>query len=262
MSGSDRPVPRLLVSVRSVEEALAAIAGGCDLLDLKEPTRGSLGRLGPKATNEVCTLLAGLPQAPPVSVALGELDEWTNVPDRIEILPDVAYVKLGLSNCRPSWRSDWAAVRQKVVASSRGHVAWIAVHYADLTAGSPPLEEILNEASATGCRGLLIDTYEKRGSRLLDFMSPSRLIEVREQVAAAGLLFAVAGSLRWVDIPSLVEVSPDVIAVRGAVCRDGDRTTAISADAVRDFRREIARLFSSEVGSSASEAASTPIVAI
>ncbi|MEK6259990.1 MAG: (5-formylfuran-3-yl)methyl phosphate synthase, partial [Planctomycetota bacterium] len=35
--------PRLLVSVRSPEEALAAIEGGADILDVKEPTRGSLG---------------------------------------------------------------------------------------------------------------------------------------------------------------------------------------------------------------------------
>ena len=35
---------RLLVSVRSVEEAEAALAGGADLIDVKEPTRGSLGR--------------------------------------------------------------------------------------------------------------------------------------------------------------------------------------------------------------------------
>src|SRR5690554_1200212 len=36
--------PRLLVSVRSPEEAEAALVGGADLIDVKEPAAGSLGR--------------------------------------------------------------------------------------------------------------------------------------------------------------------------------------------------------------------------
>ena len=35
---------RLLVSVRSAAEAEIALHGGADLIDVKEPTRGSLGR--------------------------------------------------------------------------------------------------------------------------------------------------------------------------------------------------------------------------
>ena len=34
---------QLLVSVRSAEEAEAALAGGAHLIDIKEPTRGALG---------------------------------------------------------------------------------------------------------------------------------------------------------------------------------------------------------------------------
>ena len=34
---------RLLVSVRSAEEAEIALAGGADVIDVKEPRRGALG---------------------------------------------------------------------------------------------------------------------------------------------------------------------------------------------------------------------------
>src|SRR5262249_6225382 len=37
-------MPRLLVSVRDVREAEAALAGGADLIDIKEPAHGPLGR--------------------------------------------------------------------------------------------------------------------------------------------------------------------------------------------------------------------------
>jgi uncharacterized protein (UPF0264 family) len=40
---------KLLVSVRSVEEALLVATGGADFIDLKEPAQGALGGL-PEAT--------------------------------------------------------------------------------------------------------------------------------------------------------------------------------------------------------------------
>jgi uncharacterized protein (UPF0264 family) len=44
---------RLLVSVRSAVEARAARAGGCDLIDAKEPSRGPLGAVTPDVLAEV-----------------------------------------------------------------------------------------------------------------------------------------------------------------------------------------------------------------
>src|SRR5258708_39763272 len=38
---------QLLVSVRTVAEAEAALAGGCDVLDIKEPNRGAMGMADP-----------------------------------------------------------------------------------------------------------------------------------------------------------------------------------------------------------------------
>ena len=262
MSGSRRPLPRLLVSVRSVEEAADAIAGGCDLLDLKEPHRGSLGRLDVQTIEDVCSFLARVEQSPPVSVALGELNEWADVHSDLRLPGTVSYVKLGLASAPGTWRSDWRKVRETVSASTAAHINWISVHYCDPVSGSPPFNEVLAEAIAAGCRGLLIDTYSKQRGRLLDFVSPGQLAEIHKQTASAGLIFAVAGSLRTADLPQLVDVSPEIIAVRGAVCRSSDRTATISQGAVREFRQEIACVFSSEAEVSAAEAATTPIVAI
>ena len=62
---------RLLISVRSAEEATVALAGGADLIDVKEPSNGPLG----VAHHEVlAAVLAVVNEAVPVSAALGE---WT-----------------------------------------------------------------------------------------------------------------------------------------------------------------------------------------
>ena len=59
----------LLVSVRSAEEVSAALAGGADIIDAKEPARGSLGAVDPEVLSAIA---AGTPGSVPLSVALGD----------------------------------------------------------------------------------------------------------------------------------------------------------------------------------------------
>src|SRR5262245_13850027 len=63
-------VTRLLVSVRSAAEAHAALAGGADLIDVKEPSRGPLGRADDSVISAVLVAVHG---RRPVSAAMGEL---------------------------------------------------------------------------------------------------------------------------------------------------------------------------------------------
>src|SRR5690242_4202542 len=60
----------LLVSVRSPAEAVAALEGGAALIDVKEPSRGPLGRADEDTITAIVQTVAG---RRPVSVALGEL---------------------------------------------------------------------------------------------------------------------------------------------------------------------------------------------
>ena len=62
---------RLLVSPMNIDEARAALAGGADILDVKNPKEGSLGANFPWAIREVADLAAG---KVPVSATIGDLD--------------------------------------------------------------------------------------------------------------------------------------------------------------------------------------------
>lgn len=63
----------LLVSVRNAKEAMAALVGGADLIDVKEPLAGSLGAATPKTWQEIGEVVGG---EKPLSAALGELHDW------------------------------------------------------------------------------------------------------------------------------------------------------------------------------------------
>jgi (5-formylfuran-3-yl)methyl phosphate synthase len=98
---------RLLVSVRNPAEALAALAGGADLIDVKEPARGPLGRAGDAVITAVVRCIAG---RRPVSAALGELaaEPKTDAP------PGLRYHKWGLAGCgsNPRWQETLITLSQ------------------------------------------------------------------------------------------------------------------------------------------------------
>src|SRR6516225_7472683 len=87
---------RLLVSVVSAQEARRALAGGADIIDVKDPTEGALGAPSPRVLSEVVRVVGG---AAPVSVALGDLP---NLPHTAALAARGAafsgadYVKVGL----------------------------------------------------------------------------------------------------------------------------------------------------------------------
>jgi uncharacterized protein (UPF0264 family) len=108
------------------------------------------------------------------------------------------------------------------------------VAYADWKrASAPPPEEVLDFALPSGCAALLIDTWHKDGRGLLTWLSIHELAMIRRRCAQAKLPLALAGSLTPADIKLLLPLEPDIIAVRGAACRAGNRGMAIDLEAVR-----------------------------
>jgi uncharacterized protein (UPF0264 family) len=102
---------KLLVSVRSAAEAAGALEGGADLIDVKEPSRGSLGAADPRVWSEVMAV-AG-PKCP-LSTALGEL-RFDAVHALVPHLSGFQFAKIGLAYCADHhrWSQQWAAaIRQ------------------------------------------------------------------------------------------------------------------------------------------------------
>lgn len=229
-------VPRLLVSIRNLAEASIAIEGGCDILDLKEPSRGSLGMVEPNIAAEAVSGIGNKP----VSVAMGELSDWQDS-ETIPVVPSgAAFCKLGLSGqaLNSRWKQDWQNFRNRVDGMSVGSHHWIAVVYADYQiANSPAPDEILEAAASTDCAGVLFDTFSKAEGNLFDCVSLDELLIWARQIRSNQLLFAVAGSLRIEHVPQLLPLQPDIVAVRGAVCIDRLRTSGIEAIRVRKLKQ-------------------------
>lgn len=226
----------LLVSVRNEDEAEQALKGGCDILDIKEPERGSLGGADLETIERIVRSVGGRVA---VSVALGELAEVIAAGRVVSAIEGVSYYKAGPAGLRgvAPWSEEWRGVMERGGIPAR---QWVGVVYADgASAGSPSAEEMVATARDRGCAGVLIDTWEKRGGNLLAHMSLSELQRLRSETRAAGMFLALAGSLRLEDLGIVSEVQPEIVAVRGGVCRGGERTGAIDEGLVRSWKEKL-----------------------
>ena len=224
-----RPRPRLLVSVRDPGEARAAVTGGADLIDIKEPAHGPLGMADPGTIRRIVHAVNG---ARPVSVALGELHQFSAV----RLPGGVRYAKLGLAAAPSDWREQLVSAFQVVQG-----VQPIAGSYADHhRVDAPSVDDVLDWAIQNQAAGLLIDTAIKDGRTLFDWLSDDQLSRIVGRAHGAGLLIALAGSLRVDLLPRCCRLATDVIAVRGAACLEGERTSGISPDRIRDLVESIA----------------------
>ena len=115
----------LLVSVRDLEESRIALEAGADLIDVKEPSRGSLGAAAGEIWHSVIEFVAG---SRPVSVAMGELAEGID-PQRLLSAGGASFAKVGLAGMRrePAWATRWSALMKNLPAGTRP----VAVAYAD-----------------------------------------------------------------------------------------------------------------------------------
>jgi uncharacterized protein (UPF0264 family) len=221
--------PHLLVSVRDAAEAVAALAGGADLIDIKEPTRGPLGRADDAAIAAVVQAVAG---RTPVSAALGELREWYPIGQGTGFLTGVTFVKWGLSRLL---RGRWAPGLFKA-AQDLPDCQPVPVAYADwIRAVSPRPADVAAGAGEFAITStFLIDTFQKDGSTLLEWMSLDEIAALVQTCRQTGVKVALAGSLTAVEIGRLRGFRPDWFAVRGAVC-DGGRAGAVSERRVREL---------------------------
>ena len=234
---------QLLVSVRSAEEVEPALAGGADIIDAKEPSRGSLGPVDAFVLREIS---AAVPPSIPLSVVLGDFQDGAAAADAIGALelgprPAGIFVKLGLAGVAMSGGAAAgfrAAVEAASVTSCLPRV--VAVAYADGTPGLAP-GEIVRLAAQAGAAGVLLDTLTKEGGDLFALMAVGEVKTWVDSARAAGLIAAIAGSLRPDSLGSLREIAPSVVGVRGAACTGG-RGGAVDAEKVRALRRALDRL--------------------
>jgi (5-formylfuran-3-yl)methyl phosphate synthase len=240
-------VTRFLASIASVEELPAALDGGADLIDVKDPSSGALGAADLATIRAIVTEVAG---RKPVSATLGDLPmqpEPLVSAARRTAGAGVDFVKAGIF-ANGDAEACIAALGAVAVEGAR----LVAVLFAD---GAPDFT-LLDRIAAAGFAGAMLDTAEKRDGALPDHLPPERLRAFVQRARSLGLMTGLAGSLRLEHVAPLAALGPDYLGFRGALCAGG-RADRIEAARVRQVRQALDAVSSATAAAGALMAASS-----
>jgi uncharacterized protein (UPF0264 family) len=236
---------KLLISPTDEKEAVEAIAGGADIIDVKNPKEGALGASFPWVIKRIKEIT---PTNIEVSCAIGDAP---NFPCAVSLAAlgaattGVDYVKVGLHGVKT--KEEAVFLMQNVAKAVKGcnsSIKVVATGYADakrIGSVNPLLvPEIAREAEADVA---MIDTAIKDGKSLFAFLTTDQLRNFVNAAHMHGLKVALAGSLREEDLPAVHALGADVVGFRGAACTNGDRVNGrITRDKVRALAAAVRRI--------------------
>lgn len=222
---------KLLVSVRDVQEARLAVDAEVDIVDVKEPNAGALGRADDNVIKNISSSLGGRAT---LSVALGELADIVDEDRSIfgDLLEGIAYCKIALANMADE---PWQAKVRELIKSLPGSTQLVVVSYVDhFNCSSPTPDEVIQFAIDFSLPLMLFDTFEKKQNSLFDLATVDTVSRWIEQLRESEIDVAIAGSIGQKHLPDVLICNPDVVGVRGAVCRQR-RNQSIDRKSLNDF---------------------------
>ena len=230
----------MLASVSNLQEAQIALQENVDILDLKDPAHGALGAVTTEVALQVVEHVSGRCL---VSATIGDLPmQATLIGKAISSIAStgVDIIKVGVfDDLTDEVISSLKEQAIKGANSSDGkQFTIVMVFFVDK---GPGLEKIPELAKA-GIRGVMLDTVDKTKGNLRTHMQDKDLNAFVTQAKSHGLLAGLAGSLNASDISSLLDLDPDYLGFRGALCKDNLRIQALDSVSVKNIRSLVSNI--------------------
>ncbi|MDR2719467.1 MAG: (5-formylfuran-3-yl)methyl phosphate synthase [Nitrososphaerota archaeon] len=218
---------KLLISPQNTKEAIEAIAGGANIIDVKNPKEGSLGANFPWVIKEIKQLI---PDNVELSCTLGEAP---NLPGSITLAAygaaslEVNYVKVGLSGVQTVQKT--VNLLENIVHATKmcnSKIKVVAAGYGDyFRAGSIEPQLVVQAAFTAKADIVMLDTAIKDGKNIFNHQTPQQLEEFIDTAHKHNLGVALAGSLQAQDLPVVKKLGADFVGLRGAACQNNNRDT-------------------------------------
>ena len=231
---------KLLISPQNVKEAIEALAGGADIIDVKNPKEGPLGANFPWVIREIKQLL---PEDGSVELSC-TLGEMPHLPGSMALAAygaaslGVNYVKVGLGGVQTVQNATGLleSVGYAVKMCDSG-IKVVAAGYGDYgRADSIEPQLVVQAASAAKADGVMLDTAVKDGKNLFSFQTCAQLEAFINAAHMQGLEVALAGALQMQDLSVVKRLGADFVGLRGAACQNNNRTTGnITRERVREL---------------------------
>lgn len=229
-----------------------AISTRVGWIDLKDPSRGPLGRPDLNVANSFARQMQCHPESR-WSIAGGELLEWKPESDSefCSILGTTGAIKWALAGCTDD--TAWPLRFSECLARLPSAHQAILVHYADYQAcQAPNWETVLEVARENRLQHVLIDTAVKDGRSLFDHLSLESLQSYIDEARWMRIWVAIAGSLRLDQLSVGCQIGAAWVGVRGAVCHQADRTCSFQREKLEQAVRIVGGCSASDTGKESS----------
>lgn len=231
----------MLISVKNVEEAKIAFKAGVDLIDLKDPEKGAMGMIDFSLVSQIQN---SLPSDLSFSMACGELRDMPNLP--LSFPNGMTFYKFGMSHCENSgvWFENLLLLKDQIKQINDSAFI-VPVLYADfLNANSIKPLQLLEYLCDHSFYAIMIDTWLKDGSSVLDWITISELLKIQNKCNDNNIKFALAGSIDLISTGRLIAegVMPAWFGYRGAICLGRSRNQTIDFDLTLDLVAGVKRL--------------------
>ncbi len=221
----------MLASVRNLEEAELVYHGGADIIDLKEPSEGALGAA---PLSEIHRVVDDLWEKCVVSATIGDLPaDPAKINEKVIQTAEtgVDYVKVGMF----SERHIESCLPNLIYCANKG-IAVIAVFFADMDFD---IDFAIATAADARLKGVMLDTAHKGSGGLLTHKNIMQLEYFVNRAKQKGLITGLAGALSTKDISTLLNVSPDYVGFRTALCDSNIRAGSLNEQAIQSVRASI-----------------------
>ncbi|MDR0900585.1 MAG: (5-formylfuran-3-yl)methyl phosphate synthase [Methanobrevibacter sp.] len=229
----------LLISPINNEEAIEAIEGGADIVDVKNPKEGSLGANFPWVIKDIRKMT---PDDMLVSATLGDVPYkpgTVSLAAMGALVSGADYIKVGLYGTK-DYNEALEVMKGvvKTVKDENPDSIVVASGYADAhRVGAVDPKLIPKIAKESGSDLAMLDTAVKDGKTLFDYLNINELQVFVDEIHSYGLKSALAGSVKKEQLKPLYDIGCDVVGVRGAACTGGDRNNGkINRSAVSELK--------------------------
>ena len=220
----------MLASVTSITEANIVLNEGVDIIDLKNPYKGALGALNTTIISAVVNSVNGII---PTSATIGDIEPCDqNLFQRIINMANtrVDFVKVGLFDIRPPDN-----FIQAINKAGSNNINIVIVLFAEHYLNQDTLKMLLD----CDIKGIMLDTKNKSDKNLCSLLDYQVLEEFVNIAKTHELLSGLAGSLCIEDIDGLLNLKPDYLGFRGALCSGHDRIKSIDPIQIKKIRNAI-----------------------
>ena len=207
---------KILVSIKSFNEAMLVLNKGIDIIDFKDPTLGSLGAL---PIDKIQSCLNIIPPNQLTSATIGDICNIEEIKKKTLFLSkiEIDFIKIGFFFNKNKLKNLFSIKR---LAKNK---KIIAVLFAD----KKPTLDIIKEIKKIHFDGILIDTQSKENGNLRDYLNNSEIERFIKFSKKENLTIGLAGSLTFDDIDPLRKLNPDYLGFRGALCNSAKRKSDI-----------------------------------